>query len=242
VDLRALTAENFGRRTGLSGGRGGHMHLFDPRVNFACSGIVAQGMGPAAGAALCRKLRNESGIGVAFIGEGAVNQGAFHEVLNLASVWKLPFLCVIEDNAWGISVPKAAATAVPRNDVRAAAYGIAGEYVPGNDPLRIYESAGRAIADIRAGGGPVLLELETFRLAGHFIGDAEKYRPEREKRALLERDPLPRLRAQLLHDGESETAIADLERRAYALVADAFEFARRSPLPAGDEALACVFA
>ncbi|MCY4333606.1 MAG: thiamine pyrophosphate-dependent dehydrogenase E1 component subunit alpha [Litoreibacter sp.] len=106
VDLDKMAAEIFGKKTGLSGGRGGHMHLFDPNVNFACSGIIAQGMGPAVGAALSRQMQKKPGVGVAFVGEGAVNQGGWHEAMNLAATWKLPFVCVIEDNAWGISVSK----------------------------------------------------------------------------------------------------------------------------------------
>ena len=106
VDLDAMAAEIFGKKTGLSGGRGGHMHLFDARVNFACSGIIAQGMGPAVGAATAFKLRGEKRVAVAFIGEGAANQGAFHESLNLAAVWQAPVVFVIEDNGWGISVSK----------------------------------------------------------------------------------------------------------------------------------------
>ena len=120
VDLNAMVAEIFGKASGLSGGRGGHMHLIDPKVNFACSGIIAQGMGPAIGAALSRKMQGKPGVAVAFIGEGAVNQGACHEAMNMAATRKLPFICVIEDNSWGISVPKSASTSVPRNGVRAA--------------------------------------------------------------------------------------------------------------------------
>ncbi|MBV2204312.1 MAG: thiamine pyrophosphate-dependent dehydrogenase E1 component subunit alpha, partial [Pseudomonas sp.] len=109
VDLNEMMAEIFGKATGLSGGRGGHMHLFDGRVNFSCSGIIAEGMGPAVGAALSRQLQGKPGVAVSFIGEGAANQGAFHETLNLAALWKLPVVFVIEDNAWGISVAKASA-------------------------------------------------------------------------------------------------------------------------------------
>lgn len=94
-----MVAEIFGKASGLSGGRGGHMHLIDPKVNFACSGIIAQSMGPAIGAALSRKMQGKPGVAVAFIGEGAVNQGAFHEAMNMAATWKRPFICVIEDNS-----------------------------------------------------------------------------------------------------------------------------------------------
>ncbi len=243
VNLKAMTAEIFGKKTGLSGGRGGHMHLFDTDVNFACSGIIAEGMGPAAGVALARKLRNEPGVAIAFIGEGAANQGAFHETMNLAAVWNLPFVCIIEDNAWGISVAKTDATAVPRNDVRAAAYGIPGEYVEGNDPLAIYAAAERAIKRARAGDGPSLIEIETYRLAGHFMGDAEAYRPEGEKDGLFSKDPIPAFRTHLLESGAlDEAALKNIENAMHTEVDEAFEFARAAAEPEPAEALEKVFA
>lgn len=243
VDLNAMTAEIFGKKSGLSGGRGGHMHLFDTKVNFACSGIIAEGMGPAVGVALARKMRNEPGVAVAFIGEGAANQGGFHEAMNLAAVWKLPFICIIEDNAWGISVAKTDATAVPRNDVRAAAYGIPGEYIEGNDPLAIYDAAERAISRARAGDGPSLIEIETYRLAGHFMGDAEAYRPEGEKDALFAKDPIPLFREHLLKSSDlDEAALKRIEESMQSEVDEAFKFARSAPEPKPEEALEKVFA
>lgn len=243
INLNRMAAEIFGKGTGLSGGRGGHMHLFDPDVNFACSGIIAQGTGPACGAALSRKLQNKPGVAVSFVGEGAVNQGAFHESVNLAAVWNLPVLFVIEDNAWGISVSKADSTAVPRNDVRGAAYGIPGHFIEDNDPLAIFDVAGEAIARARAGEGPTLIEVETYRLAGHFMGDAEDYRPEGEKDRLLERDPIPKFRAHLLaEDDASESELTAVETRAQARVDEAIAFARDSELAPAEDALTKVFA
>ncbi len=243
VDLNKMMAEIFGKSTGLSGGRGGHMHLFDPAVNFGCSGIVGQGLGPAVGAALSRKMQGKPGVAVAFIGEGASNQGAFHEAMNLAAVWKVPFICVIEDNAWGISVSKRASTSVPRNDVRGASYGIPGHYVEGNDPYRIYDVVGEAIARARAGEGPSLIEVETFRLAGHFMGDAEAYRPKGEKDALLERDPIPKMRSRLIEDGDaSEDELNSIEKKAEERIAEAIKFARESADPRPEDALTAVFA
>jgi pyruvate dehydrogenase E1 component alpha subunit len=243
VDLNRMAAEIFGKATGLSGGRGGHMHLFDANVNFACAGIIAQGMGPAAGAALSRKMQSKPGVAVAFIGEGAANQGAFHEAMNLAAVWKLPMICVIEDNAWGISVAKEAATAVARNDVRAAAYGIPGHYIEGNDPWKIYEVAGEAIARARAGEGPTLIEIETYRLAGHFMGDAEGYRPEGEKDALFAKDAIPAMRRRLEAEGTFTAAdINAMEAEAQGAVDAAIRFARESADPKPEDALSAVFA
>jgi len=242
VDLKRMTAEIFGKATGLSGGRGGHMHLFDPAVNFACSGIIAQGMGPACGAALSRKMQNKPGVAVSFIGEGAVNQGAFHESLNLAAVWNLPVIFVVEDNAWGISVSKKDSTAVARNDVRAAAYDMPGYYIENNDPIAIYDIAGEAIARARAGGGPSLIEIETFRLAGHFMGDAEAYRPEGEKESLGSRDPIPAFRALLQSEGVTSTQLDELEASAESEVAEAISFAQDSDYAPVEDALTHVFA
>lgn len=242
VDLRQMAAEIFGKRSGLSGGRGGHMHLFDPRVHFACAGIIAQGMGPALGAALSRKLQEKPGIAVSFIGEGAVNQGAFHETLNLAALWNLPLVVVVEDNAWGISVAKKDSTAVEHNDVRAAAYGIPGHYIANNDPIAVYDVAGEAVARAREGGGPTLIEIETDRLAGHFMGDAEGYRPEGEKERLFARDPIPRLRDQMLAAGELDDAeVKAIDARVAAKIDDAITFARESAYPEPTDALTRVF-
>ncbi|MFI8611356.1 thiamine pyrophosphate-dependent dehydrogenase E1 component subunit alpha [Pseudomonas sp. NPDC077649] len=242
VDLDEMVAEIFGKATGLSGGRGGHMHLFDARVNFSCSGIIAQGMGPAVGAALSRQLQGKSGVAVAFLGEGAANQGAFHETLNLAALWKLPVVFVIEDNAWGISVAKAASTAIERNYLRAAAYGMPGVFVPSNDADAIFAAAGEAIGRARAGEGPSLIEIETHRLAGHFMGDGETYRPAGEKEALLAKDPIPAYRQRLLALGVAdEPTLAGLEEVARGRVDAAVQFARDSAYPAPQEALDFVF-
>jgi len=243
VDLKKMAAEIFGKATGLSGGRGGHMHIIDPDVNFSCAGIIAQGMGPAVGAALSRQMQQKEEVAVAFLGEGAANQGAFHETLNLAAVWKLPVVFVIEDNAWGISVSKADSTAVPRNDVRAAAYGMPGHYIEGNDPVAIFEAAGEAIERARNGGGPTLLEIETYRLAGHFMGDAEGYRPEGEKDALFAKDPIPAFRDRLIADNDMTDSVdAEIVQRAHEKVDEAIAFARESADPAPQEALEKVFA
>lgn len=242
VDLAAMTAEIFGKSTGLSGGLGGHMHLFDPKVSFCCSGIVAEGMGPAVGAALAFKMRGEPHVAVAFVGEGATNQGGWHESMNLAALWRLPFICIIEDNAWAVSVPKSASTAVPTNDVRAAAYGVPGVYIADNDPLKIYEAAGEAVRRARAGLGPTLIEIQTFRLAGHFMGDVEGYRPPGEKDDQIKRDALPRLRRRILESGAmSEAQIEAIEARARDEIELVIAKARNAPEPAPGSAERAVF-
>ena len=242
VDLKAMAAEIFGKRTGLSGGRGGHMHLFDARVNFACSGIVAQGLGPAVGAALAGKLRGSDAVAVAFLGEGAANQGAFHEALNLAAVWRAPVVFVIEDNSYGISVAKRDCTAIARNADRAAAYGMPGRFVPGNDPDAVHDAAGEAVALARAGGGPSLIEIETCRLEGHFIGDAEGYRPAGEVDRLKQRDPIAAFRQRLLQDGFDPADLDTAEAEARVEVEAAFVAARAADYPQPEEAFDHVFA
>lgn len=243
VDLDAMVAEIFGKATGLSGGRGGHMHLFDAAVNFSCSGIIGEGLGPAVGAALSRKMQGKPGVAVAFLGDGAANQGAFHESLNLAAVWRLPVVFVIEDNGWGISVPKQTSTAVPRNDRRASGYDIPGMHVADNDVEGVFAMAGEAIARAREGQGPSLIEIETSRLAGHFMGDGEDYRPKGEKERLEQRDPIPRYRQQLLDVGAlDETSDAELVERAQARIETAIRFAQQSEFLPPEAALEEVFA
>ena len=171
MDMKKLAAEIFGKETGLGHGKGGHMHLFDPATNFGCSGIIAEGMPGAVGAGLAFKKRGTDSVAVSFFGDGAANQGAFHESLNLAALWTLPVVFVCEDNAWAISVPKDKATAIANNSDRAAAYGMPGVLIPDNDPVAVFEAAGEAVARARRGGGPSLIEVKTDRLFGHFEGD-----------------------------------------------------------------------
>lgn len=146
VPLDRMTAEIFGKAGGLSRGKGGHMHLFDPEHKFSCSGIVGASLPPASGAALAAKKAGKDWVAVAFFGEGAANQGAFHESLNLAALWKLPALFVCEDNKYAISVDKTHSTAIRSNAERAAAYGIPGIAVTTNDAIEVFAAAGEAIA------------------------------------------------------------------------------------------------
>ncbi len=241
VDLNAMAAEIFGKKGGLAGGRGGHMHLFDPAVNFSCSGIIAQGLGPAVGSAMATKLVRGDSVAVAFLGEGAANQGAFHEALNLASVWKAPVILNHKDNSYGISVSKSDCTAVDTNAMRAAAYSIPGHHVAGNDPDAIFETAGEALTRARSGEGPSLIEIETSRLEGHFMGDPEGYRPEGEVERLKELDPIPKYRARLLADGFEIKDLERVEQDAQDIVDQAFSFARDNQYPEPEEAYDHVF-
>lgn len=242
VDLKKMTAEIFGKVTGLGRGKGGHMHLFDPEVHFSCSGIVGACIPQAAGMALAFKMRKEPRVAVAFFGEGAANQGAFHEGLNLAALWKLPVVFVVEDNGYAISVPKHKSTAIATNADRAAAYGIPGVYVGENDALAVYEAAGEAIARARRGEGPTLIEVKTYRYFGHFQGDPEVYRPKDEVARLREDDPIQKLKNHMLQSGLfTEAEIAGLEAEAKQRVEEAFAFARASAYPDPSEALMHVF-
>lgn len=243
MDMKKLAAEIFGRETGLGHGKGGHMHLFDTATNFGCSGIIAEGMPTAVGHALAFKKQGRDAVAVSFFGEGAANQGAFHESLNLAALWKLPVVFVCEDNAWAISVPKEKATAIADNSDRAAAYGIPGVLVPDNDPVAIYEAAGEAVARARRGGGPSLIEVKTDRLFGHFEGDPQVYRTKEEMALLKERDALRAFERRLVDTGVLTSTDAQAAwDAARAEVDAAIEFARSSPYPEPASALQHVFA
>ena len=241
VDLEKLAAEIFGRETGLGRGRGGHMHLFDPDTHFSCSGIIAEGYPPALGQAFAFRRRGTDRIAVAVTGEGAANQGAFHESLNLAALWRLPVVFVVEDNDWGISVPRSASTCVTSNAIRAAGYDMPGERVEDNSVEAVYEAAGRAVARARAGEGPSLLEVHTLRMWGHFEGDAQAYRTDLE--GVPGRDPIATYEhalrsAGLLDDGHVKT----INEEAVARVEAAIAFAKNSPEPAPETATDYVFA
>lgn len=242
VDLKKMTAEMFGKKTGLGKGKGGHMHLFDPEVKFSCGGIVAAGIPHAVGAALAAKMQGKDWVAVAFIGEGAANAGAFHESLNLAAVWDLPLIVVVEDNSYGISVPKKSATAVETNDLRAAAYGIAGAHVKGNDPIAMYKASEEAVARARNGQGPTIIEIETYRFLGHFQGDPELYRDKAEVPGLREQDPILKLRNSLVEsEGATDKELEKIEKRVKQEVDEAYQFARDSEYPAPEDALNDVF-
>ncbi len=241
VDLDKMTAEIFGREGGLGHGRGGHMHLFDPHVHFSCSGIIAEGLPPALGQAFAFARAGSDRVAVAFTGEGAANQGAFHESLNLAALWKLPVVFVVEDNDWAISVPRGISTAIASNADRAAAYGIPGWRIDDNDVEAIYAAAGTAVGRARSGEGPTLLEIHTLRLWGHFEGDPQAYRPELAD--VPGKDPIPAYEERLTQDGVLDAdAARAIKDEASARVEKAVEFAKSSPVPAPETALDYVFA
>ena len=241
VDLERMTAEIFGRETGLCRGKGGHMHLFDPDVNFACSGIIAQGCPPAVGAAMAAQKRGTDAVAVAFLGEGAIDQGGFLESLNLAAVQKLPVVFVVEDNDWAISMPKERVTDVANGAQRADGFDMPGVRVDYNDAVAVYEAAEEAVMRARSGNGPTLLEVQVHRHMGHFMGDAEAYRPEDEVERIQQLDPIPRLESRLRDEGVDDDRIDDLRSDAHERVEAAIEWAKEQPIPGPETAYEDVF-
>lgn len=242
VDLERMTAEIFGRRTGLCKGKGGHMHLFDPDVNFAGSGIIAEGCPPAVGAALAAKKRGEDSVAVAYLGEGAISQGGFLESLNLASVHDLPVIFVIEDNDWAISMPKKRVTDVKNGAQRADGFDLPGTRVDHDDAVAVYDAAGEAIGRARDGNGPTVLEVQVHRRMGHFMGDAEGYRPDADTERAKQRDSIERMEATLRNEGVDESTIEDIRDRSHERVEEAIEWAKDQPEPDPEEASEDVFA
>jgi TPP-dependent pyruvate/acetoin dehydrogenase alpha subunit len=241
VDLDRMTAEIFGRRTGLCKGKGGHMHLYDPDVNFACSGIIAQGCPPAVGAALAAKQQATDSVAVAFLGEGAIDQGGFFESLNLASVHDLPAVFVIEDNDWAISMPKERVTDVKNGAQRADGFDIPGVRVDYDDARAVAEAAETAVNRARDGNGPTLLEVQVHRRMGHFMGDAEAYRTDTDKDLAQQRDCIERLADDLQSEGVDDDTLADIRDRAHERVDEAIEWAKEQPEPDPEEAYEDVF-
>lgn len=234
VSPRQVMAELFGRVTGCSHGRGGSMHLFSPEVGMmGTSGIVGPCILQATGAGYSFKLLKTDRVGVAFFGDGASNNGAFHEGLNLASIWALPVVFVCENNLYATEVPLAAAGGNPHIAERATAYNMPGVAVDGNDILAVYEAAGEAVARARSGGGPTLIEGKTYRTRPHAEGMRDGgYRSQEEIDSWKARDPLKLYQARLLAE---EIAHAEefeaIEGQVKAVVEEAFEFSKNSPWP-----------
>jgi len=237
ADLDAAMAELFGKATGLCKGKGGSMHIADPRKGIlGANAIVGASLPLATGAALSSRLLGRDGVSVAFFGEGAVNQGTFHESVNLAAIWQLPVLFVCENNRYAEFTDSS--TMSRREGVAGVgpAYGVPGALVDGNDVEAVFAAAQEAVDFCRAGDGPRLLEAETYRWQGHYEGDPQRYKPAEEAEAWRRRDPLivarGRIEAEgLAADGELDALLSDAEAR----VARAEEFARSSPYPDLDE-------
>ena len=238
VTPRAAMAELYGRSTGCCAGKGGSMHLGDPAVGMLPAlAIVGAGNTVVTGLGLAFALRRSDQVAVCFFGDGASNEGAFHEGMNFAAVRRLPIVFVCENNLYGASTPFAAVSALVDVADRAAAYGIPGRVVDGMDVLAVREAGAEAVASARAGDGPTLLECKTYRFVGHSRSDARGYRADDEEAAWKERDSIPRLRALL-----AEETAAAIEREVEAAIDDAVEFARASPPADPEEARTDVYA
>jgi pyruvate dehydrogenase E1 component alpha subunit len=226
-------AELFGRETGYSHGRGGSQMMMDPAIGFfGANGITGGSIPFATGVALDAQLRGTGRVTVCFFGDGASNQGVFHESLNIAALWKLPVLYVVENNGYAMSTATARGLANPRIADRAAAYDIPGVSVDGNDFFAVRDSVSALAAGLRAGQGPALLECATYRLSGHSRGDPRVYRTREEEAAAWKNDPILRLEARLTADGLLTGDSAAAARSAARLrIDDAIRFAEASPLP-----------
>lgn len=247
ADPRFMMAELLGRKTGYCKGKGGSMHIADfDGGNLGANGIVGGGFPIATGAGIGIQNRKTDQVVVCFFGDGAANQGTFHESLNLAALWRLPVLYVCENNQYALSTPLRESAGLPEISERARAYGISGVRVDGNDVLEVYPKAREAVRRARAGEGPTLLDCLTYRFFGHFTGDPGRgitYRSKDEMEAWLARCPIARLRRHLLDAGiATEEQLREVEARAESTIAAAAQFGLDSPWPSPDEALEDVFA
>ncbi|MDO8685924.1 MAG: thiamine pyrophosphate-dependent dehydrogenase E1 component subunit alpha [Clostridiales bacterium] len=226
-------AELMGKATGYCKGKGGSMHIADlTKGNLGANAIVGAGIPIAAGAALAAQLRGSDQVTVAFFGDGASNQGVFHEGINLAAVWKLPVIFICENNGFGISVPVSESTSVKDISQRAAAYDIPGVTIDGNDVFAINEAVEKAIERARSGEGPTLIECKTYRWFGHWTGDPQVYRTREEVEAWKGKCPIKRLRKYLLQNGIlTEKELDKIEQDAYEEIEEAAQFAIESPEP-----------
>jgi pyruvate dehydrogenase E1 component alpha subunit len=233
ADPKLMFAEFFGKEEGYCRGRGGSMHIADVATgNLGANGIVGGGIPIAVGAALSLKKQKRDDVVVCFFGDGATNEGAFHEALNMAAIWKLPVVFVCENNKYGMSVSTERSMAVNNVADRAAAYGMPGVIVDGNAIADVAEAMAAAMADARAGKGPTLVECKTYRTRGHSRSDRNRYRSKEEIEEWKSRDPIPRFEADLITHGiATDGEIAAIRAEAEAEIAAGIEFARTGTDP-----------
>ncbi len=241
--INEVMAELYGKREGCSGGFGGSMHLYDiARGNLGANAVVGGGLPAVTGAALAFKFKEEPRVAVAFFGDGATNTGTFHESLNLAQLWKVPALFVLENNGWAESTPATQHLPLPVEELgrRAEAFGMKRLEVDGQDVEAVYNATVEAREHAVSGEGPVLLHVRTYRLVGHYVGDPQVYRDKQELEELREtQDPLDKLRDRL---GLSDDEVAELEREIEELVEGSVEFAKAGTDPDPEDALPWVYA
>jgi len=237
----ALMAELYGKLEGCSHGYGGSMHLYDiDRGNLGANAVVGGGLPAIVGAGLAFKLRGEERVAVAFFGDGATNTGTFHEALNLAQLWQTKTLFVCENNEWAESTPGWQHSPV-WNDMskRALAFDMPAVKVDGQDVEEVYETAHEALDRIRAGNGPIFLDIETYRMEGHYIGDAQVYRSKEDRAEAAAQDPIVRLRERLSVSDEDWEA---LDAEVHEIVEAAVEFAKTGTDPQPEDAMKNVYA
>jgi pyruvate dehydrogenase E1 component alpha subunit len=244
LSAESLMHELFGKATGCCRGRGGSMHVGDlSRGMVPAIAIVGGGVPIATGMALAFRMRNEPRVAVCFMGDGAINEGAFHEGVNMGAIWSLPVVYVIENNRYSASTPIAQMVRVQKLSDRAVAYGIPGVTVDGNDVLAVLDAASEAVARARAGGGPTLIEAMTYRITGHSRRDPCNYQPAEERAEALRREPIGRFAAYLLSEGLADQDALDAVRQEVdAQIEHAVESAMAAPDPAPEEALEGLFA
>lgn len=241
--VNKMFAEFFGKETGYCRGRGGSMHIADvAKGNLGANGIVGGGLPIAVGSALSAKRLGTGAVTVCFFGDGANNEGAFHEALNMASIWKLPVIFVCENNKYGMSVSTERSTAVKNVADRAVAYAMPGVSLDGNDFSAVAEAVDAAVARARAGDGPSLIENITYRTRGHSRSDRNRYRSKEEIALWTERDPIPRMVKMLVSHGVlTEGEVEEMEAAATNEIASGIEAARSAPEPGVEDATRDVY-
>lgn len=242
-DPKRLMAELFGKATGYGGGKGGTQHMADFAIgHLGSNGITGGGIPIGTGAALSAQMRGSGQVVAVFFGDGATNQGTFHESLNLAALWRLPAVYVCENNLYAMSTPHHEACAIEHIADRAAAYGMPGVRADGMDVLAVAAAMRPAVERARAGRGPTLIECKTYRFLGHSKSDQRVYRSREEEATWRDRDPIARLRAAVLEQALVSSAELDaIARDAVAVVDEAVTFAQSSPFPELQDVTAGVF-
>ncbi len=237
IDPKVIMAELTGRQAGISKGKGGSMHMFSTEHGFyGGHGIVGAQVPLGAGLAFAHQYRGDGGLCLAYFGDGAANQGQVYEAFNMASLWQLPIVFVVENNQYAMGTSVTRSSAETEFHRRGAAFRIPGMDVNGMDVLEVRRAAEIAIAHVRGGGGPVLMELGTYRYRGHSMSDPAKYRTREEVQAVREKsDPIERAKADLLALGVGEDQLKDLDKRIRAQVAEAADYAESSPEPGPQE-------
>lgn len=244
-DLNGMMAEIFGRATGLCKGKGGSMHIADlDKGMLGANGMVGGGFALAVGAALRNKYLKTRDVAVCFFGDGASNEGSFHESLNMAAIWKLPVVFVCENNGFAEATPRSYACASPTIATRAIAYNMPGKTIDGMNVVEVRSEVGQAIERARNGEGPSLIECMTYRKFGHFEGDEQTYKTsEGEEKALADRDCINIFREYALAENLLSAEEADeIERQSLERIEEAVRFARQSPIPAPESLFENVFA